>query len=94
MDATHIARHGAGTPTNDGQTDMTAIFGSHLDAAERKPTSDGDERNIRAALRMTMLFVAIVLLLAWAGLAEAGAMTDSAVRAACPAAPSSSPTLR
>jgi len=73
---------------------MTAIFGSHLDAAERKPTSDGDERNIRAALRMTMLFVAIVLLLAWAGLAEAGAMTDSAVRAAGPAAPSSSPTLR
>jgi hypothetical protein len=75
---------------------MTTILGNqHLDAAERTPASpDGDEHSIRAALRVTMLFVAIVLLLAWAGLADAGAITDSAARAAGPAAPSSSPTLR
>jgi hypothetical protein len=71
---------------------MTTILGHDLDAAQRAP--DADERSIRGALRVTMLFVAIVLLLLWAGLAEAGATTDSAVRAAGPAATSSSPTLR
>lgn len=73
---------------------MTTIFGSDLDAARRAPASEGDERSIREALRITMLFVAIVLLLVWAGLADAGTIDDSAVRAAGPAAPSSSPTLR
>jgi hypothetical protein len=71
---------------------MTTTFGHDLDAAQR--ASDGDERSIGEALRVSVLFVAIVLLLLWASLAEAGAITDSAVRAAGLDAPSSSPTLR
>jgi len=71
---------------------MTTILGHDLDAAQR--AADADERSIRGALRVTMLFVAIVLLLLWAGLAEAGTTTDSAVRAAGPGVTSSSPTLR
>jgi hypothetical protein len=71
---------------------MTTTFGHDLDAAQRAP--DGDERSIGEALRVSVLFVAIVLLLLWASLAEAGAITDSAVRAAGLDAPSSSPTLR
>jgi hypothetical protein len=73
---------------------MTTIFGSGLDAAERRSAPDGEERSIREALRITLLFVAIVLLLVWAGLADAATINDSAVRAAGPDAPSSSPTLR
>jgi hypothetical protein len=73
---------------------MTTIFGSGPDAADRPSAPDGDERSIREALRVTMLFVAIVLLLVWAGLADAGTSDDSAVRAVGPAAMSSSPTLR
>jgi hypothetical protein len=72
--------------------DMTTFLGSDLDAAQHAP--DGDERSIREALRITTLFVAVVLLLLWAGLSDASVITDSAVRAAGADVTSSSPTLR
>jgi hypothetical protein len=71
---------------------MTTTFGSDFETAP--PAPDADERSIGAALRITTLFVAIVVLLLWAGLSDASVITDSSVRAAGPAAPSSSPTLR
>ena len=73
---------------------MTTTFGNDFDAAQQAPAPDADERSIREALRVTMLFVAVVLLLLWAGLSDAGTLTDSSVRAPGPDAPSSSPTLR
>ena len=73
---------------------MATTLGNDFEAAHRAPVADADERSIGDALRVTMLFVAVVLLLLWAGLADAGLTTDSAVRAAGPDAPSSSPTLR
>jgi hypothetical protein len=78
----------------DGKPTMATTFGSDFEATGRAPAPDADERSISGALRVTMLFVAVVVLLLWAGLADAGAITDSAVRAAGPEAPSSSPTLR
>ena len=71
---------------------MAILLGNDLDAAQRAP--DGDERSIRDALRITTLFVAVVLLLLWAGLSDASVITDSSVRAGGPDVPSSSPTLR
>jgi hypothetical protein len=74
---------------------MTTLLGSGLDAAQRaSAVDDSDERSIREALRVTMLFVAVVLLLLWAGLSDANVITDSSVRAAGLDVPSSSPTLR
>ena len=73
---------------------MATLLGSDLDAAQQAPAPDGDERSIREAVRITTLFLAVVLLLLWAGLSDAGVITDSSVRAAGPDAPSSSPTLR
>jgi hypothetical protein len=73
---------------------MTTFLGSDLDAAQRPPAPDADERSIREAVRITMLFLAIVLLLLWAGLSDASVITDSSVGAAGPDVPSSSPTLR
>ena len=73
---------------------MATTYGNDFQATHRVPAPDADERSIGDALRITMLFVAVVLLLLWAGLADAGAITDSAVRAPGPDAPSSSPTLR
>jgi len=73
---------------------MATTLGNDFEAARRIPAPDADERSIGDALRVTMLFVVVVVLLLWAGLADAGAITDSAVRAAGPGAPSSSPTLR
>lgn len=83
-----------GAPTGDGRTDMTTLLGSNLDATPRPSAPDGGERSIREALRITTLFLAVVILLLWAGLADASAITDSSVRAAGPDVPSSSPTLR
>ena len=83
-----------GAPIDDGRTDMTTLLGSDLDATRRPSAPDGDERSIREAVRITTLFLAVVLLLLWAGLSDAGVITDSSVRAAGPDAPSSSPTLR
>ena len=71
---------------------MAILLGNDLGAAQRGP--DGDERSIRDALRITTLFVAVVLLLLWAGLSDASVITDSSVRAGGPDVPSSSPTLR
>ena len=71
---------------------MATTFDNDLEATRRAP--DADERSILDALRVSTLFVAIVVLLLWAGLADAGVITDSAVRAVGPYAPSSSPTLR
>jgi len=73
---------------------MTTLLGSNLDATRRPSAPDGDERSIREAVRITTLFLAVVLLLLWAGLSDAGVITDSSVRAAGPDVPSSSPTLR
>jgi hypothetical protein len=73
---------------------MTTSFGSDFETAHPAPAPDADERSIGEALRITTLFVAIVLLLLWAGLSDASVITDSSVRAAGPDAPSSSPTLR
>jgi len=73
---------------------MTTLLGSDLDATRRPSAPDGDERSIREAVRITTLFLAVVLLLLWAGLSDAGVITDSSVRAAGPDVPSSSPTLR
>jgi hypothetical protein len=73
---------------------MTTFLGSDLDAARRASAPDGDERSIREALRITTLFVAVVLLLLWAGLSDASVITHSSVRAAGPDVPGSSPTLR
>ena len=73
---------------------MATTFGNDFDAAQRVPAPDADERSIREALRVTMLFVAVALLLLWAGLSDASMVSDSSARAAGPDAPSSSPTLR
>jgi hypothetical protein len=73
---------------------MTTLLGSELDAGQRAPGPHGDERSIREAVRITTLFLAVVLLLLWAGLSDASVITDSSVRAAGPDVPSSSPTLR
>jgi hypothetical protein len=75
-------------------TDMTTLLGSDFDAARHAPAPDGDERSIREAVRITTLFLAVVLFLLWAGLSDASVITDSSVRAAGPGVPSSSPTLR
>jgi hypothetical protein len=73
---------------------MTTLLGSNLDATRRPSAPDGDERSIREALRITTLFLAVVILLLWAGLSDVSVITDSSVRAAGPDVPSSSPTLR
>ena len=73
---------------------MATFLGSEFDTTRRPAAPEGDERSIREALRITMLFVAVVLLLLWAGLSDAGVITDSFVRAGGPDVPSSSPTLR
>jgi hypothetical protein len=73
---------------------MTTTFGSDLETAQPAPAPDADERSIRDAVRVTTLFVAVVLLLLWVGLSDAGVITDSSVWAPGPDAPSSSPTLR
>ncbi len=73
---------------------MATTLGNDFEATHRVPVPDADERSIGDALRVTMLFVAIVLLLLWAGLADAGVTTDSAVRAVGPDVTGSSPTLR
>jgi hypothetical protein len=72
---------------------MTTIFGSDVETTH-PAGPDAEERSIGEALRITMLFVLVVLILLWAGLADAGVTTDSSVRAAGPDAQSSSPTLR
>jgi len=73
---------------------MATTFGSDFETARPAAGRDAEERSIGEALRITMLFVAVVLLLMWAGLADASPSNDSSVRAAGPAAQSSSPTLR
>jgi len=77
---------------DDGKSTMATTLGNDFEAAHRAP--DTDERSIGDALRVTMLFVAIVLLLLWAGLVDAGVTTDSAIRVAGPDGTGSSPTLR
>jgi hypothetical protein len=72
---------------------MATTFGRDFETA-RPAGPDAEERSIGEALRITMLFVAVVLLLMWAGLADASVSTDSSVRAAGPGVQSSSPTLR
>src|SRR5262245_15544956 len=79
--------------SSDGNPTMATTLGN-FDATHRTPAPDADERSIGDALRVTVLFVAVVVLLLWAGLADAGANTDSALRATGPEATSSSPTLR
>jgi hypothetical protein len=76
---------------------MTTLFGNNHDviAAAQDADAGGDEASIREALRVTMLFVAVVLLLVWAGIANAGQFPNSATRVGVPGgAPGSSPTLR
>ena len=70
---------------------MTIAVGNDFEAARHAP--DGEERSIREALRLTVLFVAVVLVLVWAGLA-AHPINDSSARTLRPDGTSSSPTLR
>lgn len=79
---------------DDGKSTMATTLGNDFEAARGAPAPGADERSIGDALRVTMLFVAIVLLLLWAGLADAGMTIDSAVRAVGADATGSSPTLR
>ncbi len=71
---------------------MTIAVGNDFEAA--RPAPDGEERSIREALRLTVLFVAVVLVLVWAGLADAHPINDSSARTLRPDGTSSSPTLR
>ena len=76
---------------------MTTLFGSDRDmiVAAEDAHAGGDETSIRAALRITMVFITVVLLLVWAGIADAGQLSNSDVRVSAPGgAPGSSPTLR
>ncbi len=54
---------------------MTTSWGRDLSGADRADDAALDdldeERSIRGALRMTLLFLAVVLLLLWAGVAQA-----------------------
>lgn len=75
---------------------MTPTLGTDLEAT--RPATADDERSVREALRITMLFLFVVLLLLWAGLADAAQVPaqDSRFHAPAPGpgASGSSPTLR
>jgi hypothetical protein len=49
--------------------------------ASARRIQDEEERSINTAMRATLWFVAIVLLLAWAGVADAGALPGATVAA-------------
>ena len=56
---------------------MRALFGDRSAPPERDPMDDFDEgRSLTQALRVTLLFLAIVLLLMWAGVTEARLPAD------------------
>jgi len=70
----------------------------HTDLEPARPVPADDERSIREAVRITMLFLIVVLLLLWAGLADAvpapAQVSDFHAPAVAPGATGSSPTLR
>jgi hypothetical protein len=61
----------------------------------RTPRGVDDDRSVGEALRVTLLFLAVVFILVWAGIAEARDVASSPARIANPSASQgSSPTLR
>lgn len=59
------------------------------------PRELDEERSIGEALRITLLFLAVVIILVWAGIAEAQEVASSQARIAIAgASQGSSPTLR
>lgn len=75
---------------------MATILHTDLEPA-RSATSE-DEHSVREALRITMLFLVVVLLLLWAGVADAAPLPapdcDFHAPAVAPGMTGSSPTLR
>ena len=75
---------------------MTTTLHTELEPARTAPADD--ERSIREAVRITMLFLVVVLLLLWAGLADAvpapAHVAEFHAPAVAPGVTGSSPTLR
>ncbi len=57
----------------------------HTDLEPARPAGAEDEHSIREALRITLLFVAVVMLLLWAGIADAAPASTHEFQLSVPA---------